>query len=257
MLRKLNFTERTRIPGAASSFELHREHDGILAFDAKLDLSAIAAPSGARVYIEAQYRTSYMRFDYGSIGALVIPENRRLTDIDSDRLVRFRVKIVDLSRGERRIVAASPDILVSCDRAGSGARVSLLPVNFDDLGDQVWRIHFEADQPVLELNNRIDSIETLARNDPQFFALVYPAAIREVLTHYLLIERWNAEDEPDGDAGGSEWPELWMRWGRELTGESAPSDSDDREAWIGDVVAAFCGLHRTVEKMRTATESRE
>ena len=248
MLRKLNFTERARIQRSDAHIDLRRGDDGILAFDPSIDLTNINAPKDARVYIEAQYRTSYMRFDCGSVGAFTLPEERRLTEIDSDRIVRFRIKIVDQSGGERRIVAASNDITVSCDRGGAGARISLLPVNFDDLGDLVWRIHFEADQPVLELNNRIDGIEQLARHDPRFFALVYPAAVREVLTHFLLVEQWEENDE-GGDA-----PELWIRWAREMIVDPVPSDADDRRAWIDDVIAAFCGLHRTADKMRSATE---
>jgi hypothetical protein len=248
MLRKLNFTERTRIPRAACSVELRREPDGILAFDPKIDLAGIAAQAEARIYIEAQYRASYMRFDCGPIGAPAIPQERRLTEIESDRVVRFRVKVVDQSGGAHRIIASSSDMVISCDRGGSGARLPLLPVNFADLGDQVWRIHFEADQPVLELNNRIDTIERLARSDPQFFALVYPAAVREVLTHYVVIER---REEGDDE---SEWPAFWIRWARELTGEAVPPDPDDRSAWIDDVVVAFCSLHRTAEKMRPTEE---
>jgi hypothetical protein len=248
MLRKLNFTERLKIPNAAIRIELRRADDGALLFDPKLDLAALRVPSDSRVLLEAQYRTSYMRFDLGPVGALTIPEDRRLTDIDSDRIVRFRVKVVDPAQGARRILAASNDITVSCDDGAQGSRISLLPVNFDDLGDEVWRIHFEAGQPVLELNNRIDSIERTARNDPSFFALVYPAAVREILTHFLLVERWDENDEAE-DA-----PELWVRWARQLIDDPVPADRDERAAWIEEVVVAFCGQHRTADKMRLAEE---
>jgi hypothetical protein len=254
MLRKLNFTERAKIPRAAVRIELRRENDGILAFDPKIDLVGVAAPKDARVYIEAQYRTSYMRFDCGPAGALSIPENRRLTEIDSDRIVRFRVKVVDQTGGARRIVASSNDITVSCDSGGAGARLPLLPVNFDDLGDQVWRIHFEADQPILELNNRVGSIERLARHDPGFFALVYPAAVREVLTRFLLVDRLQEHDENDENDDAGAWPELWIRWAREMIDDPVPSDVDDRRAWIDQVVVAFCGLHRVADKMKMMAE---
>jgi hypothetical protein len=248
MLRKLNFTERVRIPRSCVRIDLRRESDGVLAFDAVLDLASVRAPKEARVFLEAQYRTSYMRFDCGSLVAPLAPADRRLDGIESDRIVRFRVKVVDDSDGARRIVAASNDITVSCDAGGAGSRLPLLPVNFDDLGDEIWRIHFEAGQPVLELNNGIDGIERMARQDPRFFALVYPAAVREVLTHFLLVERWDENEE------GSDAPELWLRWGRELTGDVVPEDPDDREAWIRDVVTAFCGRHQTANKMRTDDE---
>ena len=239
MLRKLNFTERTKIARRGVQISLRREPDGILAFDAQIDAGAIKAPNRARVYLEAQYRTSYMRFDCGDLGAFALPADRRLTEIDSNRVVRFRVKAVV----DRRIVAASNDITVALAGGDEGARVSLLEVNFLELGDQVWRIHFEGDQPILELNNRIDNIERLARQDPRFFALVYPAALRAVLTQFLLVD--NHEENEEGD----DWPELWMRWAREITGEAVPSDADDRRAFIEEVIVAFCGRHRVAERM--------
>jgi hypothetical protein len=227
MLRKMNFTERAKIPRSAVRIALRRETDGVLAFDPTLDLSGIAVASEARVYIEAHYRTSYMRFDCGTAGDLTMPENRRL----------------DNTTNERRIVAAAHDITVSAESNEDGARVSLLPVEFRDLGDVPWDVQFEASGPVLELNNRIDGIERLARNDATFFALVYPAAVREILTRILIVDAYEATDESD------EWWSLWMRWARDLTDVALPEDPDDRSAWIGEVVAGFCGRHRLVEKM--------
>jgi hypothetical protein len=244
MLRKLNFTERAKIPRAAVHIALRRESDGVLAFDPSLDLSTLAAPKGSRVYIEAHYRTSYMRFDCGTLGDLVFPDNRRLAEIDSTNVVRFRVKVVDNTTDERRIVAAADDITVSAESADGGARVSLLPVEFRDLGDVPWCVQFEASGPVLELNNRIDGIERLARNDAAFFALVYPAAVREILTRILVVDEYEPADEAD------EWWSLWLRWARDLTDAPLPEgDDDDRSAWIGEVVAGFCGRHRLIEKM--------
>lgn len=248
MLRKLNFTERSRIPRTAIRIALRRDADGVLVFDPTLDLAGVTAPPDARVYIEAQYRTSYMRFDCGTVKNIHVPEERRLHEIDSDRIVRFRVKIVDPASGERRIFAASNDIIVACEGGASATRLSLLPVNFDDLGEQVWRIHFEAGQPILELNNRIDSIERLARGDPGFFALVYPAAVREILTRFLLIDGWSGDDD------ANDWRDLWIRWARDMVEDAVPDDPDDRRVWIDDAVAAFCGRHRIADMMRGAAE---
>lgn len=248
MLRKLNFTERARIPRAAVQIALRRERDGVLAFDPALDLSALDAPGGARVYIEASYRTSYMRFDCGTVAAPAIPDDRRLDDIDSDSIVRFRVKVVDTATSDRRIVAALDDITLSADSADGAARVSLLPVNFRDLGDVPWRVELEPSGPVLELNNRIDDVERLARGDEAFFSLVYPAAVREILTQILLVDAFDPAEESD------EWWSLWIRWAQEMTDAPLPSDPDDRRAWLDDVVSAFCARHRVVDRMRKPAE---
>ena len=248
MLRKLNFTERAKIPRASVHIALRRESDGVLAFDPILDLSSVSAPREARVYIEAHYRTSYMRFDCGTVADVVIPDNRRLSEIDSNSVVRFRVKVVDNTHAERRILAAADDITISVEGGEGGARVSLLPVNFRDLGDLPWRVELEPSGAVLELNNRIDGIERLARNDAAFFALVYPSAVREILTQILLVERYDVAEESD------EWWSLWLRWGRELTDMPVPDDTDERRGWIDDVVSTFCGRHRVVEKMHPPDE---
>lgn len=248
MLRKLNFTERAKIPRAAVHIALRRESDGVLAFDPALDLSSLTAPRDARVYIEAHYRTSYMRFDCGTVADIAIPENRRLSEIDSSSVVRFRVKVVDNTTTDRRILAAADDITVAIESGEGGTRVSLLPVNFRDLGDVPWRVELEAAGAVLELNNRIDGIERMARNDAAFFALVYPAAVREILSQILLVENYDTSEESD------EWWSLWLRWGRELTDAAIPEDADERRSWIDDVVSTFCGRHRVVEKMHPPSE---
>lgn len=249
MLRKLNFTERAKIPRSSVQIALRKQSDGVLAFDPTLDLSGVTASSDARVYIEAHYRTSYMRFDCGTVGNLVIPSDRRLSEIDSESVVRFRVKVVDNATNEHRIVAAADDITVSLDAGGGGASVSLLPVSFTDLGEVPWRVLWESTGPVLELNNRIDGIEQTARNDAAFFALVYPAAVREILTEIVRIEEYELADD------GDEWWTLWMRWASELIDAPVPADADERHPWIEDVVAAFCGRHRAVAKMHPGEET--
>lgn len=235
MLRKLNFTDRVKVARSAVSITLRRDTGGVLLFDPVLDLSDLGMPADARVFVEAFYRTSYMRFDCGTIGHLTIPTTRRLTDIDSDNLVRFRVKIVGGSPGdEHRVLAASPDLTIAAAGPASSSRISLLPVNFRDLGHQVWRVELETNQAVLELNNRIASIEQMARTDKRFFALVYPAAVREILTHILLVEQYDPADESD------EWWSHWLRWAATLTPDPVPTDADDRPVWIAAVIAAFC-----------------
>jgi hypothetical protein len=245
MLRKLNFTERTKIPRSAIRITLRRESDGVLAFDPVLDLSSVSAAATSRVYVEAHYRTSYMRFDCGTVGDLTLPDDRRLSEIDSGSVVHFRVKVVDNTAHTQRIVAAADDITVSASASDGGSRIPLLEVNFRDLGDVPWRIELEANGPVLELNNRVEGIERLARHDPAFFALVYPAAVREILTHILVIEQYELAEETD------EWWSLWLRWAREMTDAALPADVEDRRMWIDEVAAAFCGRHRVIEKLQS------
>lgn len=244
MLRKLNFTERARMPRANVHVTLRRDADGTLVFDPRLSFDGVTVPPSTRVFVEAYYRTSFMRFDCGTVESFAPPEDRRLTDIDSTSLVRFRVKLVD--GDEHRVVAVADDIVVSEEKREAAGRVPLLPVSFtDSLGEQAWRIIFEPNGPVLELNNRIDNIKDTAKSDPAFFALVYPAAVREVLTQILLVESHSAHDE------GDEWWNYWLRWAARFSSQ-LPEDADDAPSWIEDVVGAFCNEQTPITRWRAA-----
>ena len=249
MLRKLNFTERVRIPRGAVQMTLRRGDDGVLLFDPKLSTEAFHAPAAARVFIEAYYRSSYMRFDCGTIGRFSPPTDRRLTDIDSDSLVRFRVKVVDSSGEAHQIVAVADDITAMVSAGGGAARVALLPVNFCDLQDAIWRVSFDDSGPVLDLNARVDGIEVRAKSDAAFFGLVYPAAVREILTRILLIENYQGSEETE-----EEWWSLWLMWGATLVASSAPDHEDDREVWIEDVVSAFCSRYQVAARFSPPEE---
>src|SRR5437867_3260602 len=166
MLRKLNFTERVKLPRSHVRIALRRQADGYLSFEPTFSFEGIDAPAEARVYVEAYHRTSFMRFDCGSVGQLVMPADRRLTDIDGSS-IRFRIKVVDETDNAHRIVAVADDIRVAESAPEAGRRVPLLPVQFTDaLEQQAWRIAFEPDSPVLELNNRINGVENSATVEP-------------------------------------------------------------------------------------------
>lgn len=246
MLRKLNFTERVKIPRSNVRVTLRRDADGVLVFDPQLSFDGVPAMPDARVFVEAYYRTAFMRFDCGSVEDFVPPDDRRLTEIDGTNLVRFRVKLVDNRANEHRIVAVADGIVVSAETPETSGRVPLLPVNFsDDLDQQAWRIEFESDGPVLELNSGIPSLKEAAKSDAEFFALVYPAAVRQVLTQILLIDGQDAQQE------GDDWWNLWLRWAARYTAP-LPRSPDEAVSWIDDVVDAFCKQQRTVERWRAA-----
>jgi hypothetical protein len=248
MLRKLNFTERAKIPRSSVRVSLRRDVDGTLVFDPQVSFDGVDVPSSARVFIEAYYRTSFMRFDCGSVEAVRPPDDRRLTDIDGTSIVRFRVKIVDSAASEHRILAVADDIVVAEEREETGGRVPLLPVSFTEaLGQQAWRIAFEPSGPVLELNNRIPTAKETARNDAAFFALVYPAVVRQILTKIVLIDEAGDDDD--------EWPGLWLRWAARFAGPP-PAGGDAAAFWIDDVVAAFSDEQRPVERWRAVQGER-
>lgn len=246
MIRKFNYTDRRRIAQSRIRITLQRDGDDLL-FEPLIDLDGIDLPADARVYLEAWYRTTSMRFACGTTGDLRLPRDRRLNALESRNVIHFRLKVVDESDRHHRILAVADGIRVSERDEGAGEIVTLLPVSFsEDLGQLLWNVRFEASGPVLELNHHLESIERIARLDPLFVAAVYPSAVREVLSRALLVE----EVDPAEESG--EWWDLWLRWARALTSEALPdaeSDPESKGIWIEEVVRAFATRHSMLDRL--------
>ncbi len=247
MRRKLNFTSRTKIPKSSVSITLRREMK-VLAFDASLDTSGLSFPRDAIVVVEAYYRTSLMRFDWGTVGRPVVPDDRRLTEIESDRVVHFRVKVV-ASDGSGRILGLADDLTVT-EKSGGEDEMSLLPVNFVELGELPWRIDYSPAGATLEINRSIDEAERLVRSDPKTAGLLFPAAAREILTRIVLVDQHELEED------GDEWWNLWLRWASSMVPDALMEgdDAGERMAWIEEVVKVFAARHEFTRRFHATGE---
>lgn len=256
MIRKFNYTGRIKIPRANIAITLTRRTEGPPVFNVQLDLTNLGLPTDASVYIEAYYRDSFMRFDFGAVGAIKVPDNRLLDELPTQDVVHFRVKVVDRTSKHGLILAVADGLT-----ATTSGRSPLLPVNFTPLGNIPWQLNFENDKPTLEVNNEGlgDSIREIVRTDEQFFALVLPAVLRQILTHIVLLK-----DDVDLDSQ-DDWETNWIRFAQNLPGmvewPSAPHDREDerrkRLRWVDDAVESFCNFHKAASKFRNALERRD
>lgn len=240
MIRRLNYTGRKRIARARVSVRLLPSPAGGLRFDAAFDLAEYGFPAASSVYIEAYNATSYMRFAFGTVGAHATPPDLLLREITPSPLPKFRLKVVDARRG---LLLGVADQLVPLQPEASLAhRQSLLPVEFRDLGERVWRLDV-SDWPVLELNERVADLGEIARSGDAFLALVYPEVVRRIL-HEAIV----GQGQTDPDFDEADWTSLWLRYVCSLPGVDAPpetasGDEDARaqaDAWIERAVQAFC-----------------
>lgn len=247
MIRHFNYTKRRRIPQERVEIELKPGKD-VASFDARINLADLELPGNAKVFVEAHYKSSYQRFDFGTVGSLVEPAKRTLDEVDRGNAVLFRVKVVDADELLGRIVAEVDDITAE-DGGGGPGRYCILPVNFVDLGEEMWRLSLGGDRPVLEVN-KIPGAEAFVRSDAVFAALVYPEAVRQVLRHIVLGGDW------DGTDGLSGWREMWISFARTLTLDEPPGrvDEEEREEWIGGVVRAFCDRLKLKSRMLEARQ---
>ena len=256
MIRRLNYTGRRKIARSRVTVRLHPGADGRYEFSPQYDLAGLRFPADASVLIEAYNAVSYMRFDFGTVGDRRDPRSLRLSEVTPHPLPKFRLKVVDRSDRTGLLLGVADRIVPLRPEQDESERQPLLPVDFCDLGDRVWRLDL-SDWPVLELNQRVDGIVDEARSGDDFLALVYPEVVRQIL-RATVIEH----EQVDPDLDDSEWTCLWLRYICALPGMSRPpagmstSARADRETWVEEAVQAFC-REREVRRRYGATVTRE
>jgi hypothetical protein len=239
--RRLNSTGRRKILRRDIRTILTRSGGG-LSFVTECELGGYGLPGDAVVAVEAHRQASFMRFEYGTVQRLgpLSTSPLRLGEFASPEGLLFRVKVASVGGHPGMLLAEGDCVPVVQDEGleESRRRIPLLPPKPQDLGQEVWRIDFSGDGPLLLVNSRLDNWNDTARS-PAFRGLVYPAALREVLTKVVLVE-----ELPDEDEDGDTWSVRWMRFARSLGAGDVPADDEDREGWIQGVVEAFCRKHK-------------
>ena len=240
MIRRFNYTGRKTIP--QKTFNLVVKAGLPRQFDASFDLTEYQFPDDAALYFEAYSSgaTLVVRFPWGTAGRYQSPANRSLEGVPGDNVL-FNFKVVDETGDHGRILGICRQIVLRGGAEGEGAgRTSLLPVNATPLGQQVWRVSFENDQPWLEVNSSIPDIKERAQHDPEFLALVYPAVVRQILTEVLVDRDFSDLLETE------KWESRWLRWGiRFHPDKTEPPELDNRDRserklWVEHVVGGFC-----------------
>lgn len=235
-IRSLNYTGRRRITREEARIRLRQLSEKIVVFDADIKLDDHKLPEDAIVSVEA-YRgssASWMRFDFGTVGAVKLPDDRRLAEFDGSDGILFRVKVTSPAKGV--ILAEADGISPRAPDEEEHTNESILPVRSDkNLGKRVWRLHFE-DHPVLLVNSALGEKWDVVR-DPVFLALVMPQILELILLRIFCIERYDRQDE---DTEG--WVAQWLKFVRSIPGTADFPDSGDMDTilpWIEDTVSAF------------------
>lgn len=136
---------------------------------------------------------------WGTVGALQPPVSRALAEFDSPDDVLFRVRVTSPGTPEEPhglLLAEADRIRLRAPEDLNDPRTPLLPVvPSHDLGDLLWRIDYE-DHPRLLINADAGDYKQIGL-EPGFVAVVYPAALREVLERILRREEHRDYDDPE------------------------------------------------------------
>jgi len=236
-ISRLNYTGRRRIPREQVMIGVSGTGaDAVVG--AMFDLRALGFPDTARVVLEAQAGWTVQRFDFGTVGHYREPSDRRLAEFSSLAGLLFRLKVIATGDHDGRLLGVA-DKLKPSGAIELSTQQSFVVVRPQDLGDRVWKIDFDEDQPLLLINNRLlDSQDFLKRKDVS--ALVLPEALQRILT--MAADHGN-------DEAGAGWQTMAMRLGERLAGRVAPpsTDGEEIERWVDEAVSAFARRHQFMD----------
>lgn len=233
-VRRLNYTGRRRLGQSDARVFIQTAEGQPPTFGATLTLGEYDLPADAKVFVEAYRQTSFMRFPCGTVGAFRLPDDRHLREFDSPEGVLFRVRITSSTAPEGLLLAEADALRPGLTEEVEQNSISLLPIRSHDLGHQIFRVDF-ADRPVLLVNSRVGDWRS-ASLDPVFISLVFPAAMREILTRILHIEKYFEIEESD------RWESQWLKFCVAFPGvpDVPPDDKDKIDDWVDEAVGAFC-----------------
>lgn len=255
MVRRFNYTGRQRIRREDITIQITGDGPSPPSFAAQLRLDGYDLPASARVFVEAYRQTSWQRFDFGTLGEIREPRERRLSAFGSPDGILFRLKIVEAARPDS---GRRPGrILAQADRihprlSDEGKRRSLLPLDSGDFRDEVWQLEFDdTDAPVLKVSRDLVPDWRSLPHTRQFITLALPAILRCILTHIL-------SNRPSDPEDFSDWRNQWLRFTVTLRGVSSPPQEDEAaESWIDDAVQAFCRHAGIARRFREWWEQKE
>jgi hypothetical protein len=249
MIRRFNYTGRRKLPSEQINLRLHRSGGGMV-FDAQIiGLDTLGFPGSAKVFIEAYHQATYMRFDFGTVASIQLPPDRNLSAFYDGSPVNFRIKVVDTSTETGRIIAVA-DRLHPVRDDDDTRPDPLIPVRLvGGMGQEVWRVIWDATGPVLELNQDYTGIKETLLQKHIFRSLLLPEVLRTVLTRIL-------SDEMDHDEEYGDRAKLWLKFVATFHSETEPQERELAiiDAWVNNAVQSFCRRHRFFDAWKAAQQ---
>ena len=235
---RINYTGRKRIPRENVMIGVSGAGSEAVV-GATFELKSLGFPDTARVVLEAQAGWTVQRFEFGTVGQYLEPQDRRLTEFPSLAGLLFRLKVIATGDHDGRLLGVADKLKPSGD-IQQAAQQSFVVVRPQDLGDRVWKIEFDEAQPLLLVNSRLlDHQDFLKRKEVA--ALVLPEVLQRILG--------KAAERGADEEGGSGWQTLAVRLGERLAGRVVPPTTDEEaiELWVDEAVGAFSRRHQFID----------
>lgn len=219
MLREFNYTGRRKILREHINIHVKQDESGNISFSAKLDLTEYEFEKitpEPRVFVEA-YRgatATWKRFSFGGVRSIAPPDDLFLNEFRVPEGILFRVRVTSFEPGSPGKLLAEADALRARSLGDTDGFVEPLIQHMatDDIGQELWRIHYSDDLPILKINDKIAIGVEQFLTSPTFRSIYAPCVMRQVLQRILLIELFSADEDE------SNWKQRWVQFATRLSG---------------------------------------
>ena len=238
-MRKFNYTGRKRVNRADYILSITPGTDQKNSyFDFEINKSmADSFNPESKLVIEAYYRTTYMRFEHGTIGTIKVPPQRYLTAFSDPNLIKFRVKVIS----QNGMIEGLADKVKPDSDDDETHKESIIKVANRNLDGAIWQMEFsEDDNPIILIDSDID--KNHLNHNTELKVSIIPHAFQQILTEIIFFSHDDFDyttEDLDND-----WRARWWLFceslNRKLTSEEIKDmDDDEMKDWIDETVACF------------------
>jgi len=201
----------------------------------KLDLPGLDLPQDAVIFVIAYSAMFEKRINIGKVSSVELRENIKLDAGEGIGLV-FRVIVRER---EGNLILASAEGIRGISDAEEPNRISLLPLEYADLGEKLWEVKLaDGNQPYLLVNEdeELQLRMKVSDKDPLFYGSIVPQAFESGLVYLAL--------NPPQDEDDALWQNIWLKFIRDHGYDKPPiiediSEIDNVYKWASAISSTF------------------
>jgi len=255
-----NYTNRVKILPGDVTVKLDDEERS---FTMSIEFNNHHFPDTARIAVEPYISASEEICDLGTVGKPK-KESFPLGDLDPE-YVKFRVKIISDDKKDKgkllgSIRSVSPrkkiiidDVVKWIEVEEPANRRSLLPIHSTTLSGVVCKVDYKPNWVFLDVDKEAIPQKGVFSTSHEAISLIYPSAIKEVLTKIMIIDGDYEEYLVDDRGEIKDWQTAWLSFFKKMVEDDIPQPDDDQNEkanWIDRAVETWSTEMRAQESFQ-------
>ncbi len=260
MLKRINYTDRRRIPRSSIAVRIDSTDPASFTIDLPADVITNPASEVAYVDITSAGSSEVLRHTLAWTGSGLARGSYSLGRIPWKKAI-FDVKVVDTAGDDPGRIVRRASRIKAVGAGGDpneGATHQLLNTIREPLGEQVWALRF-GESVTLVLNDALAMTDEQFLDNQAFASLVFPEICRRALDWATFIEGVTPGDLTAEDTNAAA---LWLRFAAEIAPDTpcpmtpyngwTAQNRVDLDEWIDTVVECLCRRHQLCSALATA-----